>query len=68
MDLNEARDIILAFWPLLVLQVGLAIWALVDLIRRKEVKSLSKPIWAVIIILVNFIGPIVYFIIGRGEE
>jgi len=68
MDLNEARDIILAFWPLLILQLGLAIWALVDLIRRKEVKSLSKPIWAVIIILVNFIGPIVYFIIGRGEE
>ena len=68
MDLNEARDIILAFWPLLVLQLGLAIWALVDLIRRKEVKSLSKPIWAVIIILVNLIGPIVYFIIGRGEE
>lgn len=68
MDLNEAREIILAFWPLLVLQFGLVIWGLVDLFRRKEVKSLSKPLWAVIIVLVSLIGPILYFIMGRGEE
>ena len=68
MDFNEAIEVILAFWPLLVLQIGLAIWALADVLRRKTVKSLSKGLWIVIILFVSLFGPILYFIIGRGEE
>ena len=68
MDFNEAIEVILAFWPLLVLQIGLVIWALADVLRRKTVKSLSKGLWIVIILFVSLFGPILYFIIGRGEE
>jgi hypothetical protein len=42
------------------------IFALVDLIRRERTKG-PKWLWALIIVFVNLIGPILYFIIGRED-
>ncbi|UCE98441.1 MAG: PLDc_N domain-containing protein [Dehalococcoidia bacterium] len=43
------------------------ILALVDLIQREKVKGNNKVLWALLIVLVNIIGPVVYLIIGREE-
>jgi hypothetical protein len=53
--------------PLALLEIGLLIWALLDLIRRKHVKG-NKVVWILVIVLINVIGPIVYFIFGRGDD
>ena len=53
--------------PLVIIELTLVIIALVDLIRRQEVKYLPKWGWALIILLINLIGPILYLIIGREE-
>jgi hypothetical protein len=66
-DLNMTQIIALAI-PLLLIEAGLLAFALYDLIKRKKVRGGSKWLWAVIIVLINFIGPIVYFILGREEE
>ena len=66
--MNEILDTLRMFWPLLALQLVLLVWALIDLIRRREVKGLPKWAWALIIILINLFGPIIYFVAGRGEE
>ena len=52
--------------PVLVLQLGLMIFALVDLIRRERTKG-PKWMWALIILFVNLIGPVVYLLVGREE-
>ena len=52
--------------PIILLQLGLMVFALVDLIRRKRTKG-PKWAWALVIVLFNLIGPIVYFVIGREE-
>jgi hypothetical protein len=54
--------------PIILLQLGLMALALVDLVRRAE-KEVNGPkwAWAFIIVLVNIIGPIAYFLIGRRE-
>lgn len=52
--------------PIFLLQLGLMIFALVDLIRRKRTKG-PKWVWALVIVLINLIGPVIYFIIGREE-
>jgi len=52
--------------PTVLLQLGLMIFALVDLVRRQRTKG-PKWVWALVIVFVNFIGPIVYFVIGREE-
>ncbi len=53
--------------PLVLLQLILMIIALVDLSKRDKVRWLPKWLWAIIIILGEMVGPIVYFIIGREE-
>ena len=53
--------------PLVLLQLTLMIVALVDLIRREKTRYLPKWAWAIIIILGELIGPIIYFIFGREE-
>lgn len=53
--------------PLFIIQVGLMIVALVDLIKREKTRG-PKWMWALIVVLVNMIGPIVYFVVGREDE
>jgi hypothetical protein len=54
--------------PILILQIALMAFALVDLLRRadKEVNG-PKWTWVFIVVLINIIGPIAYFLIGRKE-
>jgi hypothetical protein len=54
--------------PIFLLEVGLLVFALVDVVRRKRVRGDSKVLWILIIVLVNLIGPILYLLIGRKEE
>ena len=54
--------------PLVVIQLGLIVYCLIDLSRREKVRGLPKWAWALIIILGELIGPIVYIFVGRIEE
>jgi hypothetical protein len=53
--------------PLLLIQIGLAIFALIDLSRREKTRG-PKWMWALIIIFGEMFGPIIYFLVGRSEE
>jgi hypothetical protein len=63
----EIRQILLTFWPLIAFQILLAIAALVSIARRGEPKKFSKLIWVIIVLGINLFGPILYFMIGKGE-
>ncbi len=52
--------------PIVLLQLILLIVALVDLVRRERTNG-PKWLWAVLIIVIQLIGPIAYFIVGRKE-
>lgn len=52
--------------PILVLELGLMIFCLVDIIRRPKTRG-PKWMWIVIVVLVNLLGPIAYLLIGREE-
>jgi Phospholipase_D-nuclease N-terminal len=52
--------------PLLLLQLGLQIFSLVDLVRREKTKG-PKWLWAIVIIFGELIGSIVYLLLGREE-
>ena len=53
--------------PLVVLQLILMVVALLDLSKREKVRWLPKWAWAIIIILGELVGPIVYLVVGREE-
>jgi len=55
--------------PLIIVEVVLLVAALYDLTRpHRRVKGDSKVVWALIIIFVATIGPILYFLAGREPE
>ena len=54
--------------PIVAIQLGLAIFALYDLTRsERRVKGGSKVVWALVIIFVGFVGPILYLLAGRAD-
>ena len=61
-------DILMKLWPLLVLQLILAVVALLDIRKRKVLKYLPRWVWIVIVVIGEMLGPIIYFAVGRGEE
>lgn len=52
--------------PIILIQLGLTAFALVDLLRRERTKG-PKWAWALVILLISTIGPIVYLVAGREE-
>ncbi|HLR02179.1 MAG TPA: PLD nuclease N-terminal domain-containing protein [Virgibacillus sp.] len=52
--------------PFVVIQVILIIIALIDLKKADRVNG-PKWMWVLIIVFINIIGPVVYFVIGRRE-
>ncbi len=68
MGFDEVSGLLLKLWPLLLMQVGLMLWALIDLLRRRRTRTLSLPAWLVLIVVINFFGPIAYFLFGRVEQ
>jgi hypothetical protein len=60
------RQLIPFLIPIVILQLGLMLAALVDLARRERTRG-PKWVWLLVIVLVNLIGPIIYFVAGREE-
>lgn len=53
--------------PIIIIQIGLQIYALIDLYRQPKVRG-SKVLWTVIILLAEIFGPIAYFIFAKRED
>ena len=64
--------ILTAYWPflipLLLAELGLAIIALIHVLRHPSYRFGNKIMWSLIVLIVQIIGPIAYFAVGRGEE
>jgi hypothetical protein len=62
------EQIILLVTPVLVLQIILLALGIWDLLKpERRVRGGSKPLWALVMVLINIIGPIVYFLAGRED-
>lgn len=66
-DMEQLQDLLPLLVPLLVIQLILMIAALVDLARRETTRG-PKWVWALVILFVNLVGPVVYFLVGRRDE
>ncbi|HEY2420713.1 MAG TPA: PLD nuclease N-terminal domain-containing protein [Neobacillus sp.] len=53
--------------PIFIIQLILLIVSIVDLVRIEKTNG-PKWLWVIIILFVNIIGPILYFIFGRRSN
>jgi hypothetical protein len=62
------EQLLLLLAPIILIQLGLMIVALIDLEKdERHVRGGRKVVWALIIVFVNIIGPILYFTVGRED-
>ena len=53
--------------PILIVEFVLLFAALYDWIKQPELRG-PKWVWLLVILFVNLIGPIIYFVVARKEE
>ena len=54
--------------PVIVIELTLAIFSFIHVLRHPHYKFGNKIIWSLVVLLIQFIGPVIYFIFGRGED
>lgn len=68
MENAQLADMIKLIWPLILIQLAVQIYALVDLFKKGKTKNLNMAVWLIIILFGEIVGAIVYFLVGRSEE
>lgn len=64
--MDNLGDLIPFLIPIVLLQIGLIVIALRDLIGRERTNG-PKWAWVLVIVVINLIGPILYLLLGREE-
>ena len=65
--MNDAQ-IVLLLLPVLVIQLGLMVFALWDITRpERRVRGDSKLMWGLIVVFIGMLGPIIYLAVGRED-
>lgn len=54
--------------PIIILEIILMITALRSILNQEKFKFGNKTLWILIVVLIQIIGPILYFITGREEK
>jgi len=67
--IHLSASLLLVLLPLVVIELGLVVFSLVDLFKpERHVVGNNKLVWALVIVLVGTIGPIVYLLAGRKQN
>ena len=67
-ELNQLKEFLPFLIPLAIAEFALLGYTLYHILTHKTYKRGSRTLWLVItIVLMNFIGPILYFILGKEE-
>lgn len=64
-NLREYLPIII---PYIIAELALAITAFVHVQRHPHYKVGNRVIWSIAVLIVQIVGPVAYFVIGRSDE
>ncbi|MDB8542907.1 PLD nuclease N-terminal domain-containing protein [Turicibacter sanguinis] len=68
MSLESIQEYLPFLIPLVIAEFALAMTALIHVLKHPNYRFGNKVMWIVIVLFIQIIGPVVYFLIGRGEE
>lgn len=66
--MNQLADYLPFLIPLVVAQLGLAIFSVIHVLKHPQYRFGNKALWVVVVLVFQFIGPVVYFLFGRGDQ
>lgn len=68
MSNEDIINILKTAWPLIIIQLSLQIYAIVDIAKKKKTRNLSVVAWVIIIIIGELLGPIAYLLFGKAGD
>ena len=69
LGIQVSTNLLLILLPIIVIELGLVVFSLVDLFKpERRVIGDNKLVWALVIVVVGTIGPIVYLLAGRKQN
>lgn len=68
MELDTLIEYLPFLLPVLIVELALAITALVHVLKHPTYRFGNKAMWIVVVLILQIIGPILYFTIGRGDN
>ena len=67
--MNEIMDMLPFLIPVVLIQFALLGYTLYHILTHKHYKRGNRTLWLVItIVFMNFVGPILYFLLGKEDE
>jgi len=61
-------EYLLILIPLAVIQLALVVASLIHVFKHDTYKIGNRVVWVIVCLCINIVGPVLYFVIGRGEE
>lgn len=67
--MNNITEFLPFLIPLVIAELALFGYTLYHILTHKNYKRGNRAVWLVItIVLMNFVGPILYFLLGKEED
>lgn len=66
-DLNQLIEYLPLVLPLLLAQVGLWAFAFCHILTHKNYKMGNRVLW-IVLSFINYVGPILYFVLGKEDS
>ena len=67
--MNNLNEMLPFLIPLVIVQFGLLGYTIYHILRHKNYKRGNRAIWLVVTIIgMEFIGPVLYFLLGKEES
>lgn len=68
-DLSQLMEVLPFLIPLIVAEFALLGYTLYHILTHRTYKRGSRALWLVVtLVLMNFVGPILYFLLGKEDS
>lgn len=67
-DVDLLKEYLPFLIPLIIIQIGLATSALIHIFKHPNYRFGNRALWIIVVLFVNILGPVLYFILGRGDD
>lgn len=54
--------------PVLLVDIVLAIAAILHILRHPHYRFGNRVMWLMIVVILLFFGPVIYFVLGKGKD
>ena len=69
LEVSQIREFLPFLIPMIILELGLLGYTLWHILTHKTYKRGNRTLWLIITIVgMNYVGPILYFILGKEDE